>query len=63
VKTYAHDLSKMKHNIPRYMRTYISPEVCRDLKIQGRKFFVADASSLFEAMLGHAKQGITIYKR
>jgi len=63
VKTFAHDLSKMDNNIPRYMRTHISPAACRDLRIKGRKFFIADAKSLFEAMLGHAKQGVTIYKR
>jgi aminoglycoside 3-N-acetyltransferase len=63
VKTYAHDLRKMNHHIPRYMKTYIPAEACLDLNIDGMKFFRADAGKLFEAMLELAKKGKTIYAR
>ncbi len=63
VKTYAHDLSKMRHNIPRYMRSHISADACKDLKIAGRVFFRANAASLFEEMLSLARRGITIYQK
>jgi hypothetical protein len=61
VETYAHDLRKMNHDIPRYMAKHISGEACRDLKINGMKFFRADAARLFGEMLRLAKEKITIY--
>ena len=61
VNTYAHDMRKMNHDIPRYMKTYIPPEACADLKINGMKFFRADARKLFDSMLRLAKKNITIY--
>lgn len=63
VKTYAHDLSKMRHNIPRYMRSHISGDACKDLRITGREFFRANAADLFEEMLSLARRGITIYRK
>lgn len=63
VKTYAHNMRNVVHNIPRYMRTHVSPNACADLKLQGMKFFRADAATLFESMLRLAKQGITVYPR
>lgn len=61
VRTYAHDLRKMNHNIPRFMKKHIPAEVCRDLNILGRPFFRADAAPLFALMVELAKKGITIY--
>jgi aminoglycoside 3-N-acetyltransferase len=63
VKTYAHDMRKVIHDAPRYMRTHISDEACRDLTIRGMKFFRADAEKLFLSMLELARRGITIYSR
>jgi aminoglycoside 3-N-acetyltransferase len=61
VETYAHDMRKVVHDIPRYIRTHIEPEACLDLDIKGMKFFRADAPRLFDAMLRLAEQGVTCY--
>ncbi|HEX8852718.1 MAG TPA: AAC(3) family N-acetyltransferase [Pyrinomonadaceae bacterium] len=64
VETYAHDMSHVVHDIPRYVRRHIPAEVCRDLTIEGMKFFRADAAPLFETMLRLAtREGITCYPR
>jgi aminoglycoside 3-N-acetyltransferase len=63
VRSYAHDLRKMNHNIPRFMKRHVPAEVCEDLNIQGRPFFRADAGPLFDLMVSLAKKGITIYAR
>ena len=48
VETYAHDLRKMNHNIPRFMKTHVSSDACVDLNLNGMKFFRADARRLFD---------------
>jgi aminoglycoside 3-N-acetyltransferase len=63
VETYAHDLTKMNHNIPRFMKTYVSSDACVDLNLNGMKFFRADARRLFDEMSGLAATGKTIYPR
>lgn len=63
VETYAHDMSKVVHDVPQYMKNYIPPEVCSDLRVKGMKFFRADAARLFDEMLRLAKKGITVYPR
>lgn len=63
VKTYAHDLRKMNHHIPRYMKAYVPTEACLDLKIDGMSFFRAHAGKLFETMVHLARGGKTIYAR
>lgn len=63
VKTYAHDLRKMNHNIPRYISKYVPEEICEDLKIDGMNFHRACARDLFDKMLDFAKKGITIYPK
>ncbi|HEV2704571.1 MAG TPA: AAC(3) family N-acetyltransferase [Pyrinomonadaceae bacterium] len=64
VETYAHDMSHVVHDIPRYVRKYIPAEVCRDLTIEGMKFFRAEAAPLFEVMLRLAtREGVTCYPR
>lgn len=61
VETFAHDMRRCVHDIPRYMKTYIPPTICEDLTINGMKFFRAYAPKLFEQMLRLAKEGITVY--
>ncbi|MGB8509145.1 MAG: AAC(3) family N-acetyltransferase [Pyrinomonadaceae bacterium] len=61
VRTYAHDMRAVVHDIPRYMRAHVSGAACRDLTINGMKFFRADAPKLFDEMLRLAKDGITVY--
>ncbi|HVG30783.1 MAG TPA: AAC(3) family N-acetyltransferase [Pyrinomonadaceae bacterium] len=63
VETYAHDMRKVVHDIPRYVREHVPADVCRDLTVGGMKFFRADAAPLFEVMLRLAKQGVTVYPR
>jgi aminoglycoside 3-N-acetyltransferase len=63
VETYAHDMRKMNHNIPRFMKTHISSEACVDLNLAGVKFFRADARKLFDEMSRLAETGKTIYLR
>lgn len=61
VRTYGHDMAQVVHDIPRFIKRYVPPEICVDLRINGMKFFRADAPRLFEVMLNLAKQGITVY--
>jgi aminoglycoside 3-N-acetyltransferase len=61
VRTYAHDMKKMNHNIPSFMSKNISTNICRDMKIQGMNFFVAQTRELFSEMLDLAEKNITIY--
>ncbi len=64
VKTYAHDMSTTVHpDMPRFMKTYVSEEACRDLNIKGMKFFRASAPRLFDEMMGLAKRDIIAYPR
>ncbi|HVF56891.1 MAG TPA: AAC(3) family N-acetyltransferase [Pyrinomonadaceae bacterium] len=63
VETFAHDLSKMNHDIPRYVRRHISGAACTDLSIGGMKFYRADAGRLFDEMVRLAREGVTIYPR
>lgn len=63
VETYAHDLKKMNHNIPRFMRSHVSSDACVDLNLNGTKFFRADAQKLFDQMCRLATTGKTIYAR
>jgi aminoglycoside 3-N-acetyltransferase len=61
VRTYAHDLKKIKHHVPKYMKKYIPDEICRDMKVHKRHFFFASSKELFSKMLELAKKKITIY--
>lgn len=64
VKTYAHDMSTTVHpDMPRFMKTYVSEEACRDLNIKGMKFFRASAPRLFDEMMELAKRDIIAYPR
>jgi aminoglycoside 3-N-acetyltransferase len=64
VKTYVHDMSTTVHpDMPRFMKTYVSEEACRDLNIQGMKFFRANTPKLFGEMMELAKRDIIAYPR
>jgi aminoglycoside 3-N-acetyltransferase len=64
VKTYAHDMSTTVHpDMPRFMKTHVSEEACRDLTIGGMKFFRANAPKLFEEMMELARRDIIAYPR
>jgi len=63
VRTLAHNITKMDFNIPYFMKRNINPLICRDLKIKGYNFFLADSNRLINELLLLAKQGITIYHK
>ncbi|HKO44953.1 MAG TPA: AAC(3) family N-acetyltransferase [Pyrinomonadaceae bacterium] len=63
VETYAHDMTRVIHDIPQFMKEHVPEEICLDIAINGMKFFRANAQPLFELMLGLAKEGITVYPR
>ena len=63
VKTYAHDPSKMRRNVQRYIDKYISKSIYQDITIYGRRFFIVNAKSLFEQMIDLARKNITVYSR
>jgi len=63
VETYAHDMSRCVHDIPRFMKNYIPAEVCEDIVVNGMRFFRADSRKLFDVMLRLAEKGITVYPR
>jgi aminoglycoside 3-N-acetyltransferase len=63
VNTYAHDMQRVVHDIPQFIKRYIADDICSDLTINGMKFFRANAKPLFEEMLSLAKEGITVYPR
>jgi len=61
VRTFAHDMRKMNHNTPRFMKRHIAADVYKDLTIRGMTFFSADTTKLFHAMTELAYAGITVY--
>ena len=63
VETYTHDMRRVIHDIPRFMKTHIPENLCLDMTISGMKFFRADARKLFDRMLELARQGTTVYPR
>lgn len=63
VKTFAHNIRKMKFDILQYFRNYIPPEIARDFQVNGMNFFLVHSKPLFDNMLKLAEKNITIYKR
>jgi aminoglycoside 3-N-acetyltransferase len=64
VRTYAHDMSTVVHpDMPRFMKTHVSEEACRDLSVRGMKFFRASAPKLFAEMMELAGRDIISYPR
>jgi aminoglycoside 3-N-acetyltransferase len=63
VATYAHDMAKMKHNVPRFLKRYVARAIGEDVGALGRRFFRCHARQLFDHMLALAAHGYTIYPR
>ena len=63
VETYAHDMRRVVHDIPRFVKQHIPDDICADLSINGMKFFRARAKPLFESMLSLARQGVMVYPK
>jgi aminoglycoside 3-N-acetyltransferase len=63
VRTYAHNMRTVVHDVPGYMKKYIDGEACLDLNIKGMDFFKADAARLYAEMLKLARDGITVYSK
>ena len=63
VHTYAHDMKRVVHDIPRFVNQQIPADICADLTLGGMKFFRAHARPLFEKMLSLARQGVTVYPK
>lgn len=63
VDTYAHDMGKMRFDLPKFMKHHVENSVCADIKVNGLAFFRADACKLFASMVELARNGITIYPR
>lgn len=64
VKTYAHDMSTTVHpDMPKWFKTYVSVDACRDLTLHGMRFFRANAPKLFAEMMELAKRDIIAYPR
>ncbi len=64
VASYAHDLEKIRYDtgrVPVYMKRYIPVDVCRDVIIEGRRFFCGNAQPLYEKMINQARNNITLY--
>lgn len=62
VKTYAHDMNKMRLNIPAFIKKHISKDIARDFDYKGMSYFVANSKELFKTMTELARRGIAIYK-
>ncbi|MFP4369563.1 MAG: AAC(3) family N-acetyltransferase [Candidatus Kapaibacterium sp.] len=62
VKTYAHNMKKMNFDLPKYFAD-INDKICRDIDIEGMKFFSADAGAMYKEMRRLAENGITIYSK
>ena len=64
VRTYAHDMSRVIHpDMPSFFQKYVSVSACRDLMVQGMRFFRADAPKLFAEMMQLAERNIIAYPR
>ncbi len=63
VETYAHNIRKMKFDIPAYFNKYIPQETARDFRFGSMNFFIVNSRPLFDKMLKLAEKNITIYKR
>jgi aminoglycoside 3-N-acetyltransferase len=61
VKTKAAHVQVKHNNIQRFVKKYIPRQICYDFKINGTKFFKANAAKLLDKMMELAKQDVTIY--
>jgi len=63
VRTRAHNMANVVHDIPPFFKEHVPADVCEDLVIDGMRFFRADGPKLFDTLLGLARRGITVYPR
>jgi aminoglycoside 3-N-acetyltransferase len=63
VQTLAHNMRKMNHNIPSFMKKNISSETCRDMSIHNMHFFLAKTRELLSVMIKLAQDNTTIYPK
>ncbi len=61
VKTKAAHQQIKYNNIQQFIKKHVSPDICQDFKVNGTKYFTADAKKLFVRMEELARQNITIY--
>ena len=62
VDSYAHDMSKMHFDLPKFFAKNVPHELGGNLNINGSDYFKADVKPLFDHLFKLANQGITIYK-
>ena len=63
VPTYAHDLYKMKFDLPNFFKQNVPKSICSDINISGMNFFKANSKELYDYLCKLADNGITIYKK
>ncbi len=63
VPTYAHNMIKMNFDIPKFVKTKIPNDICRDIKMNGMRFFYADSKKLINLLVELARNNVTIYKK
>lgn len=64
VSTYAHDMKKMRFDLPKFFAKYFDNDICKDINLNGMNFFRADASKLyFELKKLFEINNITIYSK
>ncbi len=63
IKTYTHDPEKMLHDVPRFVKSYIPDDICRDMNIKSRKWFTVDAPRMFDMTVSLAREGVTMYPK
>ena len=61
VKTYAHNMFRMNHNIPKYIFNHYSKKV--DFRYKGREFFLLQSRDFYRNLKLNAKKRITIYPK
>ncbi len=63
VRTLAHDLKKMKFDLPAFFKKFCNNNECKDIKYEGMDFFIADSSKLYNRLVDLALNNVTIYKK
>lgn len=61
IKTLAAHEQIQYRDINRFLKHYISDDVCENFTDKGNRFFIADASRLFKRIIDLSSQNITIY--
>lgn len=63
IDTYAHDMKKMEFDLPNFFDKYVTNDICKDINIDGMKFFRANFNEMFKKMVDLVDDNITIYKK